>query len=572
MMKRSWGKDFKRLISSFRSKLNRKAAKRYLFLGIFVTIYSLSLPFLDYFHQKTTESYPSEIVLLSIFYVIIGLILLATYSLWLKTKGERLFATLVTTYLFTEHWSNIIKDFSWLRNLIGSSISAIIIPVILYLTVGLLAIGLRKIEVKIEEKKWSEHPFETIAKFACVVILVLNSYALGAYLQKRHAVDSYKQPATVGDLSSLDNPKGPARDIYYFVFDRYASPDSMKSNFNFDNSEYLNNLKNSGFVVRNNAFSNYQFTAPSVASTVRMDYHTDISKKLSGAQPDDYLPYKQLIQNSQAASLLKKAGYKTYNVGNWWDLSRKENGAVNVLPEFTATILGKNFILTELQSQVIDKSFLGGFLRHGLPGGLLKVTHGGPAEIYLHQLSDVKNIAQGSKDQPKFVFGHFLNAHPPYVFNSDGNAAPYNKDDNNTGVPRSVKYVNMVKFANSSTEDLIKTIQANSKVPPIIIIQADEGPYPLNAPSQWQNASSATLKLKFGTLAAYALPGLQAEDATKIDSSVNIFRFIFNNYFGSNYNYLPDCSYVFNPGGKPFVYYDVTSKLHKTNTDCEKYK
>jgi hypothetical protein len=386
MMKRSWGKDFKRLISSFRSKLNRKAAKRYLFLGIFVTIYSLSLPFLDYFHQKTTESYPSEIVLLSIFYVIIGLVLLASYSFWLKTKGERLFATIVTTYLFTEHWSNVIKDFDWLRNLIGSSISAIIIPVILYLSVGLLAIGLHKIEAKIEEKKWSERPFETIAKVACVVIFVLNSYALGTYLQKRHAVDSYKQPATVGSVSTLNNPKGLARDIYYFVFDRYASPDSMKSNFNFDDSGYLNALKSSGFTVRDNTFSNYQFTAPSVASTMRMDYHTDLSKKLSGAQPDDYLPYKQLIQNSQAASLLKKAGYKTYNVGNWWDLSRKENGAVNVLPEFTATILGKNFILTELQSQVIDKSFLGGFLRHGLPGGLLKVTHGGPAEIYLHQL------------------------------------------------------------------------------------------------------------------------------------------------------------------------------------------
>jgi len=572
MMKRKWDARFKHFIVSLRSKLNRLSAKRYLFLGAFVSVYCVSLPFLDYFHQETTESYPSELVLLCIFYVVVGLVLLAAYSLWLKTKGERLFATIVTTYLFTEHWANIIKYFDWLRNLVGSAIGAVIIPVIVYIVVGLAAIGLRKVELKIEEKKWSERPLETIAKFACVVIFVLNSFALFTYLQNRHAVNAYKQPVNVDGVSSVKSPRGSAPDIYYFVFDRYASPASMKTNFNFDNSDYINFLSSSGFSVRDNAFSNYQFTAPSVASTMRMDYHTDLAKDFRGAEPDDYLPYKQLIQNSQAAKLLKTAGYKTYNVGNWWDLSRKEDGAVNVLPEFTATVLGKKFILSELQSQVIDKSFLGGVFRHGSLGGLLKVTHGAPAPIYLQQLSDVKQISTSSQNQPKFVFAHFLNAHPPYVFNSDGTTPPYNKDDNNTGVPRSVKYTNMVKFANSSTEDLIKTIQANSKTPPIIIIQADEGPYPLADPAQWQNASADTLKLKFGTMAAYALPGMQTQQIAKIDSSVNIFRAIFNNYFGANFKYLPDCSYVFNPGGKPFVYYDITSKLHKTNTDCEKFK
>jgi fumarate reductase subunit D len=171
------------------------------------------LPFLDYFHQQTTESYPSEIVLLSFFYVVIGLILLATYSLWLKTKGERVLATIVTTYLLTEYWAHIIKDFNWLRNIIGSTLAAVIIPVVVYILVGLIAIGLRSVEIKIEEKKWSEHPIETIAKFACVVIFVLNSYALTTYLQKRHAVDAYKQPAIVGGVSSIGSAKGRSESV-----------------------------------------------------------------------------------------------------------------------------------------------------------------------------------------------------------------------------------------------------------------------------------------------------------------------------------------------------------------------
>jgi hypothetical protein len=386
-------------------------------------------------------------------------------------------------------------------------------------------------------------------------------------------VDSYKQPTSVDGVSSLNKSNGPKRDIYYFVFDRYASAQSLKTNFNFDNSIYLNQLEDSGFTIRDNAFSNYQFTAPSVSSTMRLDYHYDLGKKFANEEPDNYIPYKQLIQNSRVASLLKTAGYDTYNAGNWWDLSRKQNGATNVLPEFTATILGKSFILSELQSQVVDKSFMGGFLRHGVSISgktVLKVTHGDPRSIYLQQLADVKKIAEQSKSKPKFVFAHFLNAHPPYVFNSDGSFPGYDTGDNNNTLSRTTKYVNQLKYANSSTQDLIKAIQGNSKLAPIIIIQADEGPYPLTPISQWQKAPAGTLKLKFGTLGAYALPGVKTEDVAKIDSSVNIFRFVFNNYFGTNFKYLPDCSYVFNPGGKPFTYYDVTAKLHSENKACEK--
>jgi hypothetical protein len=243
------------------------------------------------------------------------------------------------------------------------------------------------------------------------------------------------------------------------------------------------------------------------------------------------------------------------------------------LPEFTATAAGKDFILSELQSQVIDKSFIGGFLRHGISINghtALKVAHGAPRDIYLQQLNDVKKVVQTPQDKPKFVFAHFLNAHPPYVFGSDGSPPGYDTGDNNNGATRTDKYINQLKFANSSTEELIKTIQSSSKVEPIIIIQADEGPYPLTGVSQWQNASPDTLKLKFGTLGAYSFPGTKSEDAAKIDSSVNIFRFVFNNYFGTDFKYLPDCSYVFNLGGKPFTYYDVTDKLHSEDKACEK--
>jgi hypothetical protein len=576
LMKKKWENQFKHFLLSIRAKFTRQSAKRYLYLGIFTGVFAVSLPFLDYIHQDVTISTPGEIILICLFFVVIGLIILATYSLWLKSNAERLLATLVLTYGFTEQYGSIVGWFGWLSSRVGSAKSAVIAQFSVYLIVGLLAKLVYAASKKLEQKGLTKGFLETAVRFACVFIAVINLYAFLSYVFNHHAVSSYKQPKTVDGVSSLNKVKTPPRDIYYLVFDRYASEQSLQANFNFDNSGYIDWLKKSGFVIRDDAFSNYQFTAPSVASTLRMDYHSDLSKDFPGGQPNNVIPYKNLIQNSQALSLLHKSGYDVYNVGNWWNITRFQKDATNISPLFRATVFGKSFNLSELQSKDIDKSFLGGFLKHGISiSGLtfMKVTNGAPRDVYLKQLEDVKTLASQPHTKPRVVFAHFLNTHPPYAFNADGSPTNYDVNDNNTGASRSDKYINQLKFANSSTQELIKTIQQKSKTAPVILIQADEGPYPLSDQTKWQKAPDDTLKLKFGILAAYNLPGVSPEKANQIGSSVNIFRFVFNNYFDTKFKYLPDCSYVYNPeDNKPFVFYDITKKLHPANNSCENYK
>jgi hypothetical protein len=576
LMKKNWGKQINRFLRPLRAKFTPQSVKRYLFLGVFTGVFAASLPFLDYIHQDTTISTPGEVILLCFVFAFIGLVILATYSIWLKSNSERLLATIVLTYGFTEHYGAVVSWFGWLSSRIGSVKSAVIAQAALYIIVGLLAKLVYLGSKKFEQKGLTKDFLETAVRFACVFIAALNLYAFLAYVFNHHAVSSYKQPKTVGGITALNKPKTSPRDIYYFVFDRYASAQSLQTNFNFDNSGYTNWLKNSGFVIRDNAFSNYQFTAPSVASTLRMDYHTDLAKNYTGSQPNNVLPYKQLMQNSQALSLLHKSGYDVYNVGNWWNATRSQKDATNILPLFQATVFGKSFNLSELQSKDIDKLFLGGFLKHGISISgktIIKVTNGAPRDIYLRQLQDVKTLASQPHTKPRVIFAHFLNTHPPYVFNADGSPTSYDVNDSDIGVPRTAKYVNQLKFANSSTQSLISEIKQNSKTEPIIIVQADEGPYPLNSPRKWQEAADETLKLKFGILAAYNLPGVSAQEANQIGSSVNVFRFVFNKYFNAKYKYLPDCSYVYNPeDNKPFVFYNITAKLHPADKSCENYK
>ena len=57
-------------------------------------------------------------------------------------------------------------------------------------------------------------------------------------------------------------------DIYYFVFDRYASNSWLRSEYGYDNSDLTSFLETQGFTVRDDALSNYPFTISSVSSTL----------------------------------------------------------------------------------------------------------------------------------------------------------------------------------------------------------------------------------------------------------------------------------------------------------------
>ncbi|HEX7260093.1 MAG TPA: sulfatase-like hydrolase/transferase, partial [Candidatus Saccharimonadia bacterium] len=170
-----------------------------------------------------------------------------------------------------------------------------------------------------------------------------------------------------------------------------------------------------------------------------------------------------------------------------------------------------------------------------------------------------------------FIFAHFINPHSPYVFTKDGGVPTYRGDENDLDIPRRDKYVNQVEYVNQTIGHLVADIKANATKPPIIIIQADEGPYPMKQPSAWQTASADTLQLKFGSLAAYYLPDASPEESANVTSSVNIFRFVFNRYFGTSMPYLPDCSFVFNNTDRPFKFYAITSEFHPEDPECQRY-
>jgi hypothetical protein len=97
---------------------------------------------------------------------------------------------------------------------------------------------------------------------------------------------------------------------------------------------------------------------------------------------------------------------------------------------------------------------------------------------------------------------------------------------------------------------------------PIVILQADEGPYNRQVVSNWRSASAEDYQLKFGILNAYYLPGATAAPLYPNITPVNTFRLVFDRYFGAEFPLLEDRVYAF--GDSIYDNVDITDQLVRT--------
>jgi hypothetical protein len=536
--------------------------RRHAFVGLGLA-FAISLPLLAYVEQDVTVAYPSELWLLVAIYALVSLIFLGLYSLVLKKSWSRLLATGLSIFALMEHFPRLLKLLAFILKKYSSTEQAVLATLFTLVIVGVVVKILELLSNKF--LKDANAPFPLVA-FVCASFFIFNSYQVVGYLLSHYKTTTYTPTDTA---QSVTLSKTSNRDIYYLVLDRYASNDSLKTNFQYDNTAFLDFLKSEGFTIRDSAYSNYQSTAPSIASTVRMGYHTDLATDLGGTNVFTSIPYQTIIKNSPVSKLLKKEGYDIYNYGNWWNVTRTGYQSTNVLADFELTLFGHSWILSEIQSNTLKHTFMQGVFQNGIVihnHTLVKLTFGQHREVFLDQARAVADLSQQSHTAPRFVFAHLLMPHPPYVFTSTGDFPSYDIQDNDNDVPRSVKYVNQLEYGNTVFRAMLSSILKNSSTPPIIIIQADEGPWPVQEVKDWRTVSDDILQLKTETLAAYYLP--DADDSSAITSNVNVFRYVFNHYFGANLDYLPDCTYVYN-SDQPFDFVDVTAKLHWEDERCK---
>jgi len=357
-----------------------------------------------------------------------------------------------------------------------------------------------------------------------IVLLLIPIINIGIFKIETMNVEKDSHIATAGEeVYKLESPDD-YPDIYYIILDGYASSNTLKEIYNYDNSELDNYLQKKGFFVASKSTSNYPNSFLSMASSLNMEYINYLSDKLGEESNDRTIPYN-MIENNRVMNYLKARGYKIIHFSSGWGPTNYNQYAdLNIEISYTRWSEFNTLLIQTTMLEPFENKFFQDVGRRRVIN-----TFNGLAEV-------------SKMEGKKFIFSHIVCPHPPYLFDREGNAVPDKDFDmNNWGFEQKEYYLDQLIYINKEIKKLIDNILIESENPPIIILQADHGPR--NTFIDGQYPTDDMFREGFRILNAIYIPGDNYELFYDSITPVNTFRLIFNTCFGENFQLLADKNY-----------------------------
>lgn len=364
-----------------------------------------------------------------------------------------------------------------------------------------------------------------------------------------------------GDLATGQSVLGARKtlpDIYYIILDGYGRSDVLNEMYNYDNSELIEYLTDKGFYVAAKSTTNYNSTSLSLASSLNLNY---IDELISGADSNtrDKKPLNELMRRNEVASTLRKNGYRFVVISSGYYGSDIKDAnlflaAENSLGEFENAVVSLTPVPAFLSIFSLKNDFT------------VASVHRRTVLNAFDKLSDT-SIPQ----KPAFIFAHIIAPHSPFVFGENGEGVPRNQSlkgwDGSllVGVGGFTKedylkyYRDQAAFVSKKVKATIENILSNSEQPPVIILQSDHGP---GSGLDWKSLENTNLKERFSILNAYYFPDKDYNILYESITPVNTFRIIFNKYFGSELELLPNENF-FSTYSEPYKFSEVTDVIER---------
>ena len=353
--------------------------------------------------------------------------------------------------------------------------------------------------------------------------------------------------------------QGEYPDIYWLILDAYTRGDILKTRFDFDNDEFLDELRDAGFFVANQSHSNYPWTHLSVSSTLNCEYlHDLLGKDYAAGAKGDYRRRrmyvlsklsKEYIQSSRIQRFLAKHGYEWHTTNTGYVTRKKE-------PSISEVFFGPT---TTFEEMLLRRTALDTFV----PDTTLFT-------VWRSQLT--KFVELSNRPGPKFVLSHIISPHRPFCFDENGDEVARHPVYDASGWLEDVRmlpgyddhyrenYPKNVAGLNIYAMQSINRLLANTKGEAIIIVQADHGSGLGFDPS---DPAKTDMPQSFAILNAIYLPKKYSRDGLDHSiSSVNTFRVVLSNVFGVELKKLDDRAW-YSRGDLEFT--EVTNKVRSEN-------
>ena len=445
-----------------------------------------------------------------------GMLLLLLFRLLLRSWGKASLITSVTLILFFSYGRLYSIAEQYNQSAISIGHHRIFAPLFLAIWILLFwLIARRKSDLRVAN--------QTVTVIAGIA-LIFPLFSMGQFLVNR----SHTASAAVAEQSAHLPSGAPKPDIYYIILDGYSRDDTLQDFFSYDNSEFLQSLKEMGFYVARCSQSNYAQTQLSLSSSSNMEYLQSIDPIYADPGNTSRAALPGMIRNSAVRKFLEDQGYQIIGFDSGFSWTNLIDADFYLAPSVgSVKYMGMTGGANEFEVMLMETSAVQ-LLSDGsikVPK-LLKPDLSGPRrqrrERILYTLDELPKIPR--LPSPKFTFAHIVAPHSPYVFGPNGEPVG--------GVIEGVSgYRDQLIYINSRVLPVLQQIIANSETPPIIILQADHGGVRTN------------LQDRMRILNAYYLPDGGEQALYPSISPVNSFRKIFNFYFGTEYPQLDDTAY-----------------------------
>ncbi len=403
---------------------------------------------------------------------------------------------------------------------------------------NLTAIAIVLVAALILIKKTGINKIVKINRFCFTVLAILVFWELSILLYNTFSGRQLQND--LGDVHktlsknylSCDTCRKP--DIYFIVFDGFASLQSLRDEFDFDNRQLDSFLIDKGFYIVDSSSSNYPITTLSMASVLNLNY-LDSSRFQKTLDIPLLMRGCETMYQNELTRILQKENYKINNYGVFdlkgYELNRTYFEDVEEAMIHQQTLIGR-----------IERDILWNFRVKNIFTGKKRVSDHSIRERDSHihdfitkNIRSVYQVASRKSDKPMFTYCHVMMPHEPFVFNKDG-SLNQDVDTLPTSPAQRMKllYLNQVIYASQviqqMTDSILKATNGNS----IIILQGDHG---------YRGYENVADKNKiFQNLNCFYFPDKDYRTLYKSVSTVNTFRIVANKYFGKTYPLLKDTS------------------------------
>lgn len=252
--------------------------------------------------SHNVNEFPANVIYMPLT-IVLGFTLLSWYLMSFILKDKKKAGLLVSIFLLLffsyGHFKGLLAQINFILWYVGTNIALLsICSIILFFGVFFVIRTRRNLD-----------NFTKLLNIMAASLVMVSLINIGIY--KFKAVPTVHESKNAEDikinLTATEYKKLP--NIYYIILDSYARADILSEMYHFDNTDFLDYLKQKGFYVGSKSSSNHQSTALSLTTSLNFNYIQNLLAQIN-VDSNNLDPLVNMLKNNRVFNFLKQYGYK----------------------------------------------------------------------------------------------------------------------------------------------------------------------------------------------------------------------------------------------------------------------